>query len=238
MIRALFQHPGGQADRACIVIAGQPFRGYADRQRLRFTRLQQPRFGKSDQHPPCLPQLSLRRLRVNLQHLLSGRAAGIPDPGGEAQRLSLQLSFRLLQGKGGIAEAVAEGIADLFRRPGHGFEIPVAHEDILVVRHIVLGLVEGIGTGIGGEVHCEGVGQTAGRRHVAAQDIRLGQAALDAALPGQQRALNPGRVPEPAGVHHAAGIEYHRHMREPGLHGLRQCFLLTAQIEIPVVRRS
>ena len=78
----------------------------------------------------------------------------------------------------------------------------------------------------------------AGRADVADQQIRRRQAALHAALPGQQRRADGGVVLKPERIHHAARVEHNGHAWERREHLSNHVFFLEREEVIAVVRLS
>ena len=104
-----------------------------------------------------------------------------------------------------VAEAVAEGEIG---RHAEGVEIAVAHEDPLFVEGLVPGGSAVFGGG--GEIPVgsgPAVGELAGGRHIAGENVGHGTAALGAGLGDQQHRVDAGNPVEKARIDDAAAVE-------------------------------
>ena len=159
-IRAFFQHIGGTGHHTLIIIAGKQIRFHAQRQILVFAGGKQPRLGKRAHYPLGLAQLALGRFTVQLNNLLSGNLARIGDPAGYADITALQhAAIHIGDGKGGIAQAEAEGITHTLRCAGNRLKVTVADEDVLVVRHIIVRFCKRLRGRIVFKCCCQGIRQ-------------------------------------------------------------------------------
>ena len=234
---ALFHYVGGLPNRALVVVGRERIWCKRNRQRFALIRFEQPRFGKADQRRRRLGDSSLRRVDIRLQNVFARAQTRVRDR--RAQRdfsRSVHAAAHIAQRKRRVAQAVTERIADGGRRAGDRFKVAIADEHILLILHIQPGFREIRRRRIGRKRRRERIRQMAGGADVSNQNIRRRQAALHAALPRQQRRADGGVIPKPEGIHHAAGVEHHRHARERRQHLFDHMLFLKGEEIIAVVR--
>ena len=177
--------------------------------------------------------LVLTRGHIELDHGRAGGLAGIGDLGGDGDGLALGHpaggQAGVGQGKVGIAQAVAEGEADLHLLL---VIVAVAHPDALGVVHGVLVAGEVQVAGVVLQPQGPGLGQMAAGVGVA---VEQGVGGLARALAAQVQAENGGHAVGPGQLHGAAAVEDHDGI---GLHGgdpLDQLILALGQAHMAAV---
>ena len=210
------------AGLAGVVIGSQKVLGDLDVDVAHLLRLDLAGLFEAHKDAGGLAQLALGGFHVELDD--AGAAAGAFIFHGNKAGHFAVLPLDALRGDGEIriAEAVAEGIEDLFRR--EGLEIPVADVDVLLLDVPLEGPEVGRG-GIIADALCDGVGQVAVRVHVAAQNVHDAPAAFLTALPdvgdgGGIILLHPGHVDD------IADVEEHNGLSEGACDGLQHLLLV------------
>ena len=144
---------------------------------------------------------------------------------------------RIAQRKRRVAQAVTERIADGGRRAGDRFKVAIAGEHIAPDTPHTAWIPRNSPKTDRPQTTTRTYPADGRRgRPTANQNIRRRQAALHAALPRQQRRADGGVIPEPEGIHHAAGVEHHRHARERRQHLFDHVLFLKGEEIIAVVR--
>ena len=196
---------------------------------LRLPRLQQTSLGIGTQLGMRFFQSIVRRRNIKLHHFLAGTTTGVGDNdrGGKARILTCQFQTPVLEA--GIGKAVSKGIGHLDTL---GVEVAIANPDVITVIHLCSTVVDDNATagrrirtqqrhagevlsgGIVLQIECKGIGQLAGRVHLAGQDVRHGMAGFLPRLPGQQNGIN---LIAPAGYLDDTADVQHHHNRLAGL---------------------
>ena len=207
----------------------QPPRLHPHDKLLRLTRLQQTCPGIGTQLGSRFFQIIVRCRNIELHHFLAGATAGVGDDdrGCEARILTCQLQIPVLEA--GVGKAVSEGIGHL---DTSGVEVAIADPDVIAVIHLCSTVVdddaatggrigpqqrhagEVLGGGVVLQIKRKGIGQLAGRVHLAGQDVRHGMTRFLPWLPGQQDGID---LIAPAGnLDDTADVQHH-HNRLAGL---------------------
>ena len=166
-------------------------------------------------------QSIVRRRNIELHHFLAGTTTGVGDNdrGCEARILTCQFQIPVLEA--GIGKAIPEGIGHI---DTPGVEVAIANPDVIAVLDLCSTIVdddtatgsrirtqqrhagEVLGGGIVLQIKRKGIGQLAGRVHLAGQNICHGMAGFLPWLPGQQDGIDliapAGKIDDTADVQH------------------------------------
>ena len=226
------QQPGGLLDLAQVVVGGHPGHGAAQLHPLALAGQQLARLLPAAQLAGRLAQLALGRGEVELHDLLAGEDAGVGHGQRRGEHVAVEAELGRGQLEAGVGQAEAEGVVHLRGRAGHGLKVAVAHVDVVLVVHEGVRLVEVVRGGVVFQRRGEGVRQLARGGVQPQQQLGLGQAALHARLPGHQRGVDAGIVPEEGRVEHAAHVQHHDHGVEGGLDLVHHVRLGVVQVEV------
>ena len=162
---------------------------------------------KTDQDPRGLSEGPLGGACVDLDNLLSGDGAGVPDRNRERDRLRRMGGEGLrLHPERCIGEAEAEGIEHFVRAEG----LKVAVADIEVLGLDVFSLrAEAVVRWPEVDAFRDGVRQVSGGGYITGKHVQNGVAALLAALPDIEHGGGV-KLPDPAHVHDVPGIQENR----------------------------
>ncbi len=152
-------------------------------------------------------QIASGSREVNLDNFLAGNLAGVGDGSGHDDVVLFDGDGLSLHLKGGVAQAIAEGIGNFL---AEGVKVTVADVDVVLVVLVVDVLVVGaevLSVGIVGIVDGPGVGQLAGGVHSAVEDSDNRVAAAHAGLGHQQQCVKILVLAEELGVHDAAHVQ-------------------------------
>ena len=237
-VSSLLQHPGGGGDLSQVIKAGHVRGSEGQLHRLILAGFQQLCLLEGRQTALWLLEQAPGGGVVELNHLLARTVPSIGHPDGRLYFAVFRPGAHRLQSKAGVGQPVAKGIADLLRRPREGLKVPVAHIDVLGVLHIVGGVVEMLGGGVVGQIPGKGIGQLAARIGFSGEQRRNGRAPLHASLIGQQNRGDAIVLAEPGDIHHAAHVEYYRHLFKGGADLPYHAALFPGEIVVPLGENS
>ena len=221
-----FQHPGVfVTGGAGVVKAGHGGHGEGDGQGLGLSGLEQLGLLEGAQHPAGLAQTSLRRAGVHLSHLFAVTGAGVLHRDLHTDGIAQGFHLDILQGKGGVGQAKAEG--ELHRVLLEGLKVAVSHIDILSI--LVVFLAQEVLAGVVLIAESHSVAELAGGGDLSGEQVRHSVAALHAALPDEQRAAD-GVVTQPAQIQDAAGVDEHSGLLKGRAHLGQELFLVLGEV--------
>ena len=221
-----FQHPGVfVTGGAGVVKAGHGGHGEGDGQGLGLSGMKELCFLKGAQHPAGLAQTALRRAGVHLSHLFAVTGAGVLHRDLHTDGIAQGFHLDILQGKGGVGQAEAEG--ELHRVLLEGLKVAVSHIDILSV--LVVFLTQEVLAGVVLIAESHSVAELAGGSDLSGEQVRHSVAALHATLPDEQRTAD-GVVAQPAQIQDAAGVDEHSGLLKGRAHLGQELFLVLGEV--------